>query len=334
MERARSVWPWLAGVLALALAAALLLPRVSLWDQAVAYMGVTEQVTVTDNSPQPSAPAPGDSAQPGRVAPPTFTPGTPAASANQDLSRAATGYLDLMTVAVLLATLLYALTSLRRQLRLPGTPPGWPQVWPLLALVALPLSLLAVILAAQFQALDITVVEGEHAPVPPSPPAGPLEAAVQQVVGLLAETPLGNLDLYNMLFLLLGTLFLFALLAWVWHLLTARARPTYAWEETREAASAARAAAPAHAPLHRVRLAYAQVEAHLAAAGVHRRAAETPAEYLRRAAAEWPEVAAPLEALGAAYAPVRYGGGVSEGGANLAEQNAEMITAFIRQEPG
>ncbi|WP_261664207.1 DUF4129 domain-containing protein [Deinococcus sp. Marseille-Q6407] len=81
------------------------------------------------------------------------------------------------------------------------------------------------------------------------------------------------------------------------------------------------------APLHRVRAAYARTEAHLSAAGLSRREAETPAEYLRRVAAEWPGQAAPLATLGAAYGPVRYGGGVTDAQAEAAEGAAALILA-------
>lgn len=80
-------------------------------------------------------------------------------------------------------------------------------------------------------------------------------------------------------------------------------------------------------PLHRVRAAYARTEAHLAAAGLVRQEAETPAEYLRRVSADWPGQASALAALGTAYATVRYGGGVTETQAEAAEQSAALILA-------
>ncbi|WP_261664209.1 DUF4129 domain-containing protein [Deinococcus sp. Marseille-Q6407] len=325
--RAPVLWPWLAGAAAAALLAGLLLPRASLWDQATDYMGVTEHITVVDHSAVPGAPAK-PSALPGLPSAPTFLPGTPGAGASQGLERTAQGYLNLLAVLLLLTIILAALFGLWRQLRRPGGPPDWRRVWPLLALLALPLSLLAVMLAAQFQALDITVADGQHAPAPAGGDAGPLEAAVQIVVDLLVNTPLGNPNIYNLLFLLLGTLLLFAVLAGVWRLLTARSREIYAYAETHEAAPVtASAPVAASAPLHRVRLAYAQVERHLTAAGRPRRSSETPAEYLRRVAAEWPSLAAPLATLGAAYSPVRYGGGISEGQAEQAERSAAEVLA-------
>ncbi|RTR30954.1 DUF4129 domain-containing protein [Deinococcus radiophilus] len=82
---------------------------------------------------------------------------------------------------------------------------------------------------------------------------------------------------------------------------------------------------PVHDHLHRVRAAYARTEAHLSAQGLTRQDAETPTEYLHRAAQQWPNLSAPLATLGAAYGPVRYGGGVSEGQADQAEQSATLI---------
>ncbi|GHF96128.1 hypothetical protein GCM10017783_04990 [Deinococcus piscis] len=80
-------------------------------------------------------------------------------------------------------------------------------------------------------------------------------------------------------------------------------------------------------PLHRVRAAYAHTEAHLAVAGLVRQEAETPAEYLRRAAAIWPAQASALATLAAAYAPVRYGGGITEAQSDAAERSAALILA-------
>lgn len=319
----KRVWPWLALAAALAVLAGVLLPRASLWEQAAAYMGVTEQVTVVNHSPLPGGA--GSEGERSGAEPPAFTPAAPAAGVNQGLSRAASSTLELAAAGVMLACIAYAVTMLRAQLRLPGRPPRWPQVWPLLALLALPLTLLAVLLAAQFRALDITVVDGER-PAAPPPPENLLEGAVQSVVGWLAATPLGNLNLYHALFLVLLSLLVFGVLAWGWHLLTARAHPALSGEGTYEGPpEPGQAAAPAGAPLHRVRQAYAQVERHLSAAGLHRRSSETPAEYLRRVAAEWPGVAGPLGVLGAAYGPVRYGGGVSGEQAEQAEQSAAEV---------
>ncbi|GHF96147.1 hypothetical protein GCM10017783_05020 [Deinococcus piscis] len=317
----RRAWPWLAGAAALAVLAGVLLPRASLWEQAAAYMGVTEQVTVVNDSPLLSRPDLGEVGERGGGETPTFSPEAP--EVNQTLSRAAAVSLEVLGVAVMLACMVYAVVMLRAQLRRPGLPPRWPQVWPLLALLALPLTLLAVAVAAQFRALDITVVDGARTPAPP-PPDTLLEGAVQQVVALLAATPLGNLNLYHALFLLLVALLLFTLLAWGWHLLTSRPQPTFS-DEVVQGAEPVRAAGPSSAPLHRVRQAYAQVERHLSAAGQYRRASETPAEYLRRVAGEWPEVAGPLATLGTTYGAVRYGSGVSERQADQAEQSAAAV---------
>ena len=61
-----------------------------------------------------------------------------------------------------------------------------------------------------------------------------------------------------------------------------------------------------------------------AAVGVSR---YTVAEYLRRAAAIWPAQASALATLAAAYAPVRYGGGITEAQSDAAERSAALILA-------
>lgn len=86
--------------------------------------------------------------------------------------------------------------------------------------------------------------------------------------------------------------------------------------------------------LHRVRLAYRTVLASLTAAGLGRGEAETPAEHAARAALELPVLARPLGTLVAAYAPVRYGGHVSDEEADAAEQAAQEVarlTAVTRR---
>lgn len=77
--------------------------------------------------------------------------------------------------------------------------------------------------------------------------------------------------------------------------------------------------------LHRVRLAYRAALASLAGAGLGRGQAETPAEHASRVTRELPTLAAPLGALVAAYAPVRYGGRVTDEDADIAEQAAREV---------
>ncbi|WP_034387105.1 DUF4129 domain-containing protein [Deinococcus sp. YIM 77859] len=77
--------------------------------------------------------------------------------------------------------------------------------------------------------------------------------------------------------------------------------------------------------LHRVRLAYRAALASLAGAGLGRGPAETPAEHASRVAAERPALHGPLSTLVAVYAPVRYGGRVTEEEAVTAERAAREV---------
>jgi hypothetical protein len=82
----------------------------------------------------------------------------------------------------------------------------------------------------------------------------------------------------------------------------------------------------AHAgALHRVRAAYRAAQADLTAAGLGRASAETPAEHAARVPLSLPDLAGPLGTLVAAYAPVRYGGRVTDEDADSAEAAARHI---------
>lgn len=83
--------------------------------------------------------------------------------------------------------------------------------------------------------------------------------------------------------------------------------------------------------LHRVRLAYRSALASLGAAGLGRGEAETPAEHAGRVAGVRPALAGPLGTLVAAYAPVRYGGRVTEDDADAAERAAREVTHLTAQ---
>ncbi|WP_152544719.1 DUF4129 domain-containing protein [Deinococcus phoenicis] len=98
--------------------------------------------------------------------------------------------------------------------------------------------------------------------------------------------------------------------------------------EESDSAHADPAPVPDSAALHRVRLAYRAALASLAGAGLGRGQAETPAEHARRAARELPTLAGPLGTLVTAYAPVRYGGRVSDEDADAAERAAQDITTL------
>ncbi|GMA14539.1 DUF4129 domain-containing protein [Deinococcus metallilatus] len=103
-----------------------------------------------------------------------------------------------------------------------------------------------------------------------------------------------------------------------------------------EAGEADPAPVPAPTPpeaLHRVRLAYRAALTSLAEAGLGRGGSETPAEHAGRAVRELPSLAAPLGTLVAAYAPVRYGGRVTDEDADAAERAARdvaQLTAGVR----
>ncbi|MCP2013000.1 hypothetical protein L1280_000128 [Deinococcus sp. HSC-46F16] len=80
--------------------------------------------------------------------------------------------------------------------------------------------------------------------------------------------------------------------------------------------------------LHRVRLAYRSAQAALGTAGLGRGPSETPAEHAARASLNLPDLAAPLGTLVTAYAPVRYGGRVTDEDADRAEAAARDIAAL------
>lgn len=86
-------------------------------------------------------------------------------------------------------------------------------------------------------------------------------------------------------------------------------------------------------PVHRVRLAYRSAEGALAGAGYPRGAAETAAAYTARLAGAHPGLALSLPALSRAYAPVRYGGAVSEASAAEAEAAAQEVRAWCALNP-
>ena len=81
--------------------------------------------------------------------------------------------------------------------------------------------------------------------------------------------------------------------------------------------------------LHRVRLAYRQAEEALRQHGRGRRAAETPAGYAARLSGLDPALAGPLNTLTRAYAPVRYGGRVTDEDALGAEAAARELATVL-----
>ncbi|MFB9992402.1 DUF4129 domain-containing protein [Deinococcus oregonensis] len=89
------------------------------------------------------------------------------------------------------------------------------------------------------------------------------------------------------------------------------------------------AAAPGAAALHRVRVAYRNAEAALTDSGRGRANHETPDGYAARLSAEVPTLAGPLNLLAHVYAPVRYGGSVSEADADAAETAEQELRAEL-----
>ncbi|WP_415831266.1 DUF4129 domain-containing protein, partial [Deinococcus frigens] len=90
---------------------------------------------------------------------------------------------------------------------------------------------------------------------------------------------------------------------------------------------------PAPPPLHRVRLAYRQAEEALRQHGRGRMAAETPAGYAARLSSFDAVLAGPLDTLTRAYAPVRYGGRVTDEDAEQAEAAARELAAVLPDLP-
>lgn len=82
---------------------------------------------------------------------------------------------------------------------------------------------------------------------------------------------------------------------------------------------------PDEAATHRVRAAYRAALTALSRVGLGRAGSETPAEHANRAALALPDLGGPLGLLVAAYAPVRYGGRVTNEDADAAEEAACRI---------
>ncbi|WP_188964098.1 DUF4129 domain-containing protein [Deinococcus aquiradiocola] len=83
--------------------------------------------------------------------------------------------------------------------------------------------------------------------------------------------------------------------------------------------------APPLPPLHRVRLAWRALEDALGEVGLPRLPSETPHEYARRVTVRHPDLSGPLSTLAALYAPVRYGGQLSERDAGTAEEAVSAV---------
>lgn len=90
---------------------------------------------------------------------------------------------------------------------------------------------------------------------------------------------------------------------------------------------------PAPVPLHRVRRAWQAAESALAATGRTRGAAESPQAYASRVGRDVPVLAQPLADLVRVYAPVRYGGDVTDAGAGVAERALTDLRVLIPSLP-
>ncbi|WP_412028603.1 DUF4129 domain-containing protein [Deinococcus yunweiensis] len=90
---------------------------------------------------------------------------------------------------------------------------------------------------------------------------------------------------------------------------------------------------PAPAPLHRVRRAWQAAESALVATGRARGAAESPQAYAARVGRDVPVLAQPLADLVRVYAPVRYGGDVTDAGAGVAERALTDLRVLIPSLP-
>ncbi|MBB5235507.1 DUF4129 domain-containing protein [Deinococcus budaensis] len=146
---------------------------------------------------------------------------------------------------------------------------------------------------------------------------GPLVPAASPAVSALPPLWRGTLTALNLLALAFFTLLALGVL---WTGLRAR-------RAAAQAGVLAPGLLPAEPPgaLHRVRLAYRAAQGSLAAAGLGRAFSETPAEHAARAALTRPDLAPALDTLVAAYAPVRYGGRVTDEDAEKAEAAAREI---------
>lgn len=127
----------------------------------------------------------------------------------------------------------------------------------------------------------------------------------------------------NWVLFLITLIFAVTVLIFAWRLRSVR-------EDNTQVGPSANPSDPTPHPeaLHRVRLAYRSAQAALGAAGLGRGPSETPAEHAARASLNLPDLAAPLGTLVTAYAPVRYGGRVTDEDADRAEAAARDIAAL------
>lgn len=303
---------WLAVPLALALALAFALPRPApLWSmQALPPAQAQAGAEVPSTNPGGPGSAAPSSATP---LPPTLPTAPRPRAITEDVIPAPPAELLVVAGILVVLALFLLLRVLPAQRGRPATLVEWLMGAGLLLTLVLAL-ILAFGSSTGGSGGDLAPLQGAE-----SSAAG---AKVQELAAPERRlTSFLNLVLWGALLFYLG---LFAVLVWM----------ALSLRETRR--REAQAALPEHAAvpdeaaaLHRVRVAYRDTENALTGAGRGRAAHETPQGYAARLATELPVLAAPLNLLARVYAPVRYGGSVSNADAEAAEAAEREIEAEL-----
>ncbi|WP_146009638.1 DUF4129 domain-containing protein, partial [Deinococcus planocerae] len=155
----------------------------------------------------------------------------------------------------------------------------------------------------------------------PGGPASPGDGTAPQT-GSEAASLLGGPWLWWLSLLVFAV---FTALAGAVFWLALRFRPPTGGDENGPDATPATSPPPGEEAPHRVRAAYRAALTALGGVGLGRAGSETPAEHAGRAALALPDLAGPLGLLVAAYAPVRYGGRVTDEDADAAEEAARRV---------
>lgn len=232
---------------------------------------------------------------------------------------------ELVLLSGLLFFLALAFALWRARSRAPGERfrPRW---WEVAAVLGLGLA------AALFVATGIMARLGDAAGFLPGAADGSTGASPPQTL-TGEDDPLRLFWERGLWVLSLLTFVVFTGLAAALFWLGLRLRPPAPEVEAASGGGTENAPADQAAALHRVRLAYRAALASLAAAGLGRGEAETPTEHAGRVTGIRPALAGPLGTLVTVYAPVRYGGRVTEDEADTAERAAREVahlTAAVR----
>ncbi|GGL83340.1 hypothetical protein GCM10010840_21370 [Deinococcus aerolatus] len=273
-------------------------------------------------TPPPAVQGPSSAPQPA-AADPTQTPSAPATPGMELPFQFSLGNVALPTDAILLGGLLLLLAGGGLMWRLRRRETGKPRLIELLMVAGLLLT------GALWLAAGVLLSGSGGGSSGAGAQAG--SGAGNALAGLLSNiTGRRQIDIsafvQGLLWLSLVALFaLAALLVWM-NVMQAREG-----EEKVEAPLALKGGpSPSAQPaLHRVRLAYRQAEEALRQHGRGRRAAETPAGYAARLSGFDPALAGPLDTLTRAYAPVRYGGRVTDEDAEGAEAAARELARAL-----